>query len=303
MLNAFHVAQYDGKTKLEYMKRFSPHCVVAVPAYITRLAILCEELGYRPRRDFPDLRVFLIAAESYSIAWAQEMEDFWGIQFSEWYGSTQAGINHTFCCEEGVYWSDHQRGMLHNMDHRVLLEVLSRETGEPVESGEEGEAVITNLFREAFPVIRFRIDDRVRYLAHNECRCGRPFAGIEAGTVARYDDMMKLKAVNVWPEAIDSVIFAHLEIEEYQGRVFINQEGRERVEVCVELRQKCRLSQEERQNLLQHISRELRKGIGVSMQLREVGHGSLPRFEFKVRRWTDERRQGRQVVKYLEKES
>jgi phenylacetate-coenzyme A ligase PaaK-like adenylate-forming protein len=39
----------------------------------------------------------------------------------------------------------------------------------------------------------------------------------------------------------------------------------------------------------------------VRMQLEEVPHGSLPRFEYKVRRWTDERIEGLERVKYIEK--
>ena len=39
----------------------------------------------------------------------------------------------------------------------------------------------------------------------------------------------------------------------------------------------------------------------VTMRLEEVPHGTLPRFEYKVRRWTDERVEGLERVKYIEK--
>jgi hypothetical protein len=37
------------------------------------------------------------------------------------------------------------------------------------------------------------------------------------------------------------------------------------------------------------------------MRVEEVPSGTLPRFEYKVRRWTDERVEGLERVKYLEK--
>ena len=40
----------------------------------------------------------------------------------------------------------------------------------------------------------------------------------------------------------------------------------------------------------------------VSMVLEDVPYGTLPRFEYKVRRWTDERIEGLERIKYIEKE-
>jgi phenylacetate-coenzyme A ligase PaaK-like adenylate-forming protein len=39
----------------------------------------------------------------------------------------------------------------------------------------------------------------------------------------------------------------------------------------------------------------------VTMKFEAVPHGTLPRFEYKVRRWTDERVEGLERVKYIEK--
>ena len=134
-----------------------------------------------------------------------------------------------------------------------------------------------------------------------ECDCGRPFAGVEAGTIARYDDMIKMKAMNVWPEAVDAIIFDHPEIEEYNGRVFTDERGREQVVASLEFRRDCTLSSAERIAILRNTSHKLKERVGVTMDLEEVGYGTLPRFEFKVRRWTDERRKDRVVLRYTEK--
>lgn len=124
-----------------------------------------------------------IAGESYTIGWATRAGEYWGATLSESYGSMQGGLNQCISCERGVVPGG-QRGALHCMEHRILCEVLDPDTQQPVQPGDEGEMVITSLYREGFPVIRFRTGDRVRWLGVT-CPCGRPFVSIEAGTIAR----------------------------------------------------------------------------------------------------------------------
>ncbi len=300
-LNVFQVSIYDSETKLDFMRRYQPHAFVAAPAYLTRLRAVCDEMGFVPRRDVPTLKTVLITGGAYSVEWAQDMQDFWGVKFTEWYGSTQSGVSQCFTCEHGVLDPDGKRAIMHNLDHRVLLEVIDPETGEQVAPGEEGDAVVTNLFREASPMIRFRTYDRVRYLPSGYCGCGRPFDGIEAGTVSRYDDMLKLRGVNTWPETIDGAVFTFPEVEEYAGRVWMSNQGTEEIAVRVELKPQLRPgSPEAVETLLRAIAARLRERTGLRMDIEEVAHESLPRFTFKVRRWTDERQTGLKVVKYTE---
>ncbi|NIR98187.1 MAG: phenylacetate--CoA ligase, partial [Gammaproteobacteria bacterium] len=54
------------------------------------------------------------------------------------------------------------------------------------------------------------------------CTCGCAWDGIEAGTVGRYDDMMKIRGNNIWPAAVDDVVFALPELAEYAGRVYFD---------------------------------------------------------------------------------
>ncbi len=297
-LEIFPVGAEDAENKLRIMKRFCPHYIVIVPAYLIRLTVLCEQLGIVPTRDFPELKVITVTTQGYSISWAKNMEAIWGVRLCEPYASTQAVPAVMATCERGLYWDDNHRGMMHAIEDHLLFEVLNRETGDHVKSGEEGELIVTTLTREATPLIRYRMDDKVRFLSHEECSCGRPFAGVEAGTVARYDDMLKIKGLNVWPEAIDAVIFSYKELDEYNGRVLIDEEGKEKAIISLEFKPTVNLPNNARVNILKEIKERLKKKVGVTMELQEVAHGTVERFQFKTRRWTDERRKGRQVVKY-----
>jgi phenylacetate-CoA ligase len=151
------------------------------------------------------------------------------------------------------------------------------------------------------PLIRFRSNDRVRRLPHDLCDCGRTSRALwEVGTVARYDDMIKIKATNVWPQTVDDAVFSFEEIEEYNGRVFIDESGQEIARVSFEFK-KAGLDDNAKNIILDRLAGKIKEMTQVRMQLEEVPHGSLPRFEYKVRRWTDERIKGLERVKYIEK--
>ena len=74
-----------------------------------------------------------------------------------------------------------------------------------VQSAEAGELTVTTLDKEATPAIRYRTGDRVRRL-EGPCPCGRQTGLIEAGTIGRYDDMLKVKGVNLWPDQVDDLL-------------------------------------------------------------------------------------------------
>ena len=247
-----------------------------------------------PRQAFPDLKAIMFSGEAHSgIPWIRRMEQFWGVPLGEWYGSTQAAGSHMFSCEAGLHFEDGRPRMLHNLEHRILFEVLDLESGLPVGPGEAGEVFLTNLYNEDFPIIRFRNYDRVKYQPAAYCDCGRPFAGIESGSTSRVDDMIKIRGQNVWPDAITTVVFKHAQVEEYQGRVWVDDTGRERIQVRVEFRED-QLSASERDRLREAVRAEIKTTTDLTMDIVEAEHGSLPRFEQKARRWKDERQQSRQ---------
>lgn len=287
-LTYLNASPYDTGTRLEYMEKFSPHVVKTSCAYLNRLTAECRDRDIDPRKAFPDLKVISIGTEPHIPDWAAAMEEWWGVKLHERFGSTQSGGTHLFTCEAGVQ-TDGKRGMMHNMDHLLYMEVIDPETGEHVESGEEGELVVTNLYITTSPSIRFRMSDRVRFMANDECGCGRPFDGIECGSVARFDDMIKIKAYNVWPDTVDAVVLNAPGVSEYAARVFINERGRETVELRVEFERSCSSSQEERAKLFEQLQGELKIQTGVTMELVEAEPGSVPTFEVKSRRWKDER--------------
>ncbi|MBW7833465.1 MAG: AMP-binding protein [Simplicispira suum] len=290
-LRTFAVGNMEGEARLEMMQRFPPHFFSTGPVYLRRLTTICREQGIDPRRAFPALKAIKLGSFGFDVPWAQEMEEFWGAKLIDTYASTQCGGGIASTCEHGTYLPDGQRGMMHFPEHKVYAEVLNPETGEPAREDEEGEVILTAFGREAMPILRFRTDDKVIFKSHRQCACGRPFDGIEAGTVSRYDTMLKIRGMNLWPEAIDAIVLAHPEVDEYNGRLGVAENGREVARVLIEFKVGAPSDAAHRARVLGELRSKIKENTGVGMEISEARPGEIERFAYKEKRWKDQRRQ------------
>lgn len=291
---AFHVGGViSTDAKIDLMCRIGRvHFIYASTNYLHTLTEAFRRRGIVPRERFPMLRALYIAAEGYSPVWATSIETYWGCRLHEGYGSTQAtGFAYTSC--PSTPRRSGEPGLLHALEWLNLTEVIDPESGEPAAPGEEGEIILTNLEIQGSPCIRFATRDRARWFPHTACGCGRPWCSIEAGSVGRYDDMLKIRGNNVWPIAVDAAVFAHAEVAEYAGRVTIDAQGRTEVLVRIAFKPEFSAAPLEARNAcLQRVTDAIKRQTNVSMTLVEVPRAGLPTFDYKARRWKDERRQG-----------
>jgi phenylacetate-CoA ligase len=73
----------------------------------------------------------------------------------------------------------------------------------PIENGVEGEIIFTGLDRECGPLLRWR-DKDIIHINTEPCDCGRP--GVRMTFKGRVDDMLLIKGVNVFPNAVRDVV-------------------------------------------------------------------------------------------------
>jgi phenylacetate-CoA ligase len=93
---------------------------------------------------------------------------------------------------------------LHLMDDFIYAEVIDPATGDPVSCGERGELVVTHLFKDAAPLLRYRTGD-LTYMEKEKCRCGRELT-LPKSVFGRTDEMLKIKGVKFWPSQIATLI-------------------------------------------------------------------------------------------------
>ncbi|MFF5084882.1 phenylacetate--CoA ligase family protein [Actinoplanes sp. NPDC000266] len=111
-------------------------------------------------RGFPALRAMLVAGEPLGPARRRRISEIWRVPVVQEYGSSETGGLAGEC----------PHGRLHLWADRAIFEVYDPTTGRCAADG-AGELVVTMLAREAMPLLRYHIGDRVE-VAHGECPCG-----------------------------------------------------------------------------------------------------------------------------------
>jgi phenylacetate-CoA ligase len=116
--------------------------------------------GHRPEADFPALRALFVGGEPLSPARRARISELWRVPVVEEYGSTETGSLAGECTVGNLhFWSD-----------RAIAEVYDPATGTVTDEG-SGELVVTPLYREAMPLLRYNLGDAVE-LRHTDCPCG-----------------------------------------------------------------------------------------------------------------------------------
>ncbi|MFG3008279.1 phenylacetate--CoA ligase family protein [Streptomyces calvus] len=123
-------------------------------------AAAARAAGLDPRTDFPSLRALFVGGEPLSPARRARISTLWNAPVVEEYGSTETGTLAGQCPE----------GRLHLWADRVLCEVLDPATGRLSDEG-RGRLVVTPLYREAMPLLRYNLDDEVE-VEYTDCACG-----------------------------------------------------------------------------------------------------------------------------------
>ena len=177
---------------LKLMKEIQGDHLFTTPSYAVHLAELALQSDCEPRKDFGLQSIWLIG-ELCSDALRRRIEALWGCPVFKYYGSMESGPIGVECAEQSGY---------HVASNFVAVELAKPETDLRTLSGEAlSEVVITELWRYASPLIRYRTGD----LAHWEktpCRCG--LASPRLMLHGRIDDLVQVQSRN----------FHMLEIEE-----------------------------------------------------------------------------------------
>ena len=155
---------------------------------------------------------------------------------------------------------------------------MNPETQEPVQAGEQGELVITNLGRIGYPVIRYRSGDLVR-LNPDSCECGRTFVRFEGGVLGRSDDMVVVRGINVFPSAVENLVRKCEAVEEF--RITVSTE-REMAHLTIELE----ISKNADEKASRHtVDQAIQIELSLVPEIKVVPSGTLPRFEMKAKRF------------------
>lgn len=270
-----HAIPAGGMTsgqRLALIEMLGPTVICCTPTYALRLLDVARTAKGEEHPSASGVRVIIVAGEPGGgiPATRQRIERGWGARVIDHHGLTEVGPIGFECLAAP--------GFIHVNEREFIAEVVDPHTDEPVADGVRGELVVTNLGRTASPVIRYRTRDLVvRTCA--PCACGRTFARFAGGIVARADDMVSVRGVNVYPGAVESVLRAIDAIVEY--RCTVRSEGSlSALSAEIECREGV-----DRAATATLARTRLREALGLTVLVTPVDTGALPRFEMKARRF------------------
>jgi phenylacetate-CoA ligase len=241
--------------------------------------LLAEEVERRGLRNKLALKKMIYGSERSSDAMRDRIKSL--LSLSDMYDIP--GMTELYGPGTGLECSAHD-GMHYWADY-YILEILDPDTLQPVPEGEVGEMVVTTLRKEAVPLIRYRTRD-LTALKTGPCGCGRPIPRHDR-ILGRSDDMFIVRAVNIYPGQIDSILS---QVEEISSEYQVLLERREGKDFMI-LRVERGLGGDPSGDapLAANLQRSIQKKLLVTPEVTIVDYASLPRSERKTKRVFDTR--------------
>lgn len=181
-----------------------------------------------PKNIFKDMKYGFFGGESLD-PFRKAIEDKWGLEAFDVYAFTE-GFGGGYECKE-------HNGM-HFPSHHAIVEIISdkeleKEENDPeyhpdailiteAEKGLTGELVLTD-FKEALPMIRYRVRDAVKIIATDDCSCGED--SVRLKIIGRTDSVINLGLIR-----LSAIIFDQLLRKEFKNgkvklwEVFVSRE-------------------------------------------------------------------------------
>lgn len=260
----------NSEQRLQCLLDNNATVIVCTPTYALHLAEVARGLGIDLRSSA--IRTGIYAGEPGASLpnIKRAIEASWGATCFDHAGASEAGA-WAFECEA-------QNGAIHLNEAEFIFEVIDSESRASIGEGQRGELVITNLGRAGMPVLRYRTGDLVE-LTTEPCACGRSFARIKGGVVGRADDMIIVRGVNLYPSAIDNLIRSLPNISEYEVSIR-RVAGLDDLSIKIETTDMPTFGE-----TALALTHEFRNQYSIRVNVEQAVSGSLPRYEFKARRY------------------
>ncbi|MDM0047046.1 AMP-binding protein [Variovorax dokdonensis] len=180
-----------GQTEqqLDAIAELRPQAYSGTPSF---LKILIEKAAEK-QIDISCMSKALVSGEAFPPSlrdWLAER----GVQAMQCYATADVGLI--------AYETEAREGLV--IDEGVLVEIVRPGTGDPVPEGEVGEVVVTTLFNQDYPLVRFGTGDLSAILP-GTCPTGRTNARIK-GWMGRADQTTKVRGMFVHPGQVAQVV-------------------------------------------------------------------------------------------------
>jgi phenylacetate-CoA ligase len=252
----------SSSARLEAMARYSATVLCCTPTYALRLGDLRGD-------NVHSIRLIIVAGEPGGSlpSTRKRLEELWpGARVFDHHGLTEVG--------PVSYEDPGSPGTLCILEDAYFAEILD-DHGNEAPMGGQGELVLTTLDRLGSPLLRYRTGDRVKR-AHGTDGA----LALEGGVLGRIDDMVVVRGVNIYPSAVEEILRGIDDLVEYR----VTQRNKDFMAELIVEAEFSSNAETARQNA----ETALRDAFGLRIPVAVVEDGTLPRFEFKARRWVSE---------------
>jgi phenylacetate-CoA ligase len=246
------------RRQIELARAWNVNFLIGFPAYLRHMAVVArEEFGFDPREL--KLRGLLTHLGLDDRA---TLEEVWGAPAYDTYGINECG---------SIAVESEYRSGLHIFEDAFVLELLDPESLKPSAFGASGTMHVTSLFKYAAPMIRFNTND-VSQFATGDCPSGSVHRRLTR-ILGRSDNMVKLRGINVFPEAIGAIV---LEDKRTNGEYVCilettDEAGRDDMTVKVEVSS----DSVSRRELEEQLTQRFKDAIGLKLKVSAVDGGAL----------------------------
>lgn len=259
---------------MQIVMTMKPTVLFATPSSTVFLAdYVRKQLGIEPV-SLGFMKGFM-AGEAMPEEDRRKIEEEWGNVARNFYGLADVAADLASECGEGEGMHFCGQGLIQAelIDPATLKSV-------PMVDGAEGEIVYTTIDREATPVLRYRCRDMVRVFT-SRCACGR--TSFRFSVFGRSDDMLKVKAVNVFPSAVKDVISSFMPETTGEFRIVLYEPG-PAISTNLELKIEHGegVSGDKINDLAARLKRSIKEKLVFTPEIKMIPPNTLERSEYKI---------------------
>ncbi len=270
----------NTKRQIQLMRDFGTTVLACTPSYALYLAETLSEMGIA--RDELRLRVGIFGAEPWTEGMRREIEERLAITALDIYGLSEV-------IGPGVSCECMERKGLHIQEDHFVPEIIDPTNLTVLEPGCLGELVFTTVTKQGLPLIRYRTRD-LTHLDLSPCACGRTSARMQK-CLARSDDMLIIRGVNVFPSQIESVLLEIAGVAPHYLLVVEREHNLDIMTLMVEVDEHVfsdKVGQLE--TWTKKVHHALESTLGISINVKLVEPKTIERSEGKARRVLDKRK-------------
>ena len=269
---------WNSLQRLECIIENKATVIPTTPTYALGLADTANEHQINIANS--SVRILMLSGEPGALISGikEKLQRLWNARCFDYIGLTEVGTWGFQCTEE-------PKGV-HILESEFIAEIVAPETGMPIKEGKVGELILTNLGRSCMPAVRYRTGDLVK-VKKGFCGCGRTFRILEGGVLGRKDEMIIIKGVNLFPNVLTNIVESHiLPGDNYQIEVY-KERGVDEIAIKLEMKEEGR-----REGIQRTIRDEIKRRLNLRVEVKIVPMGTLPKFDYKAKRFIDRRKEG-----------